>query len=404
MEAGELGQRIAYWRQRRGMTQQLFADRIGKSVSWVAKVETGHRNASQLEVINRICEVLRVDMPVLLGRGLARENQQCLNNTEAEAIRAALERYDVIATSLRGEVEPVALEQLQRQVRYVWTAFEVGDYSVIGATLPQLITDAQRAHAASDSGDPHLAAAQLLAEVYQLAASTLRKLGEYELAWLAGDRGIPVAEETGNVLVSACTGFRVANALLATGRARAAYDLNISYADRVETGVMSPAALPVYGNMLLQAAMAAATHGDARSVRDLFKEAATVAERVGPGRDDYGLAFGQVNVGVHRVAAYVALGEGGTAIEVADQIDPAGLTQLRRERHANHLVDLARGHSQAGHRGAALEQLLAAEQRAAAEVQCRPAARAAIGDLLRRAHPSPPLELSRLADRAGVAA
>jgi transcriptional regulator with XRE-family HTH domain len=37
MDDGETGRRIAYWRERRGMTQQLFADRIGRSKSWVEK-------------------------------------------------------------------------------------------------------------------------------------------------------------------------------------------------------------------------------------------------------------------------------------------------------------------------------------------------------------------------------
>ena len=47
MDDGETGRRIAYWRERRGMTQQLFGDRIGRSKSWVEKVEAGTRSRRQ---------------------------------------------------------------------------------------------------------------------------------------------------------------------------------------------------------------------------------------------------------------------------------------------------------------------------------------------------------------------
>ncbi len=36
-----IGRRVAYWRARRWMSQQVFADRLGKSKSWVDKVERG---------------------------------------------------------------------------------------------------------------------------------------------------------------------------------------------------------------------------------------------------------------------------------------------------------------------------------------------------------------------------
>jgi hypothetical protein len=74
----------------------------------------------------------------------------------------------------------------------------------------------------------------LLTEVYQVTASTLRKLGEYSLAWLAGDRGIALAEQLGDPVLAALTGFRVANALVALGRSQSAFDLNISFASRLE--------------------------------------------------------------------------------------------------------------------------------------------------------------------------
>ena len=67
MNDGALGTRIAYWRERRGMTQQLLADRIGRSKSWIEKVEAGTRSANRLPILMSICQELRLDLPVLIG-------------------------------------------------------------------------------------------------------------------------------------------------------------------------------------------------------------------------------------------------------------------------------------------------------------------------------------------------
>jgi ribosome-binding protein aMBF1 (putative translation factor) len=55
VDDGELGQRIAYWRERRGITQKLLADRIGRSKSWIEKVEAGTRSANRLPNLMAIC-------------------------------------------------------------------------------------------------------------------------------------------------------------------------------------------------------------------------------------------------------------------------------------------------------------------------------------------------------------
>ncbi len=63
-----IGRRVAHWRVRRRMTQQMLADRLGKSKSWVDKVERGVRVLDRYSVIQEIATVLRVDPAVLLGQ------------------------------------------------------------------------------------------------------------------------------------------------------------------------------------------------------------------------------------------------------------------------------------------------------------------------------------------------
>jgi transcriptional regulator with XRE-family HTH domain len=401
MDDAEAGQRIAYWRERRGMTQRLFAERIGRSLSWVEKVEAGTRSADRLTVLEKICEVLRVDLPVLLGRELPRDSEQCLAAAEVEALRAALERYDGLTAGAGGPAAGApSPQQVRERVDYLWLAFEAGDYETAGRSLPAVLLDAQRAHSACRSAPT----AGALAEAYQVAASTARKLGEFGVSWIAGDRAVATAEEAGDPLLAAAGAYRVANALLAMGRAGAAFALTASLADRLEPGMSAPPEQSMYGTMLLQAAIAGARKGDNRTSRDLIREADEVAGLVGPARNDYHTAFGPVNVGIHRVSALVELGEGGAAVKAAAAVPRQDLSRLPRERRANHLVDVARGYSQWGKREEALATLLEAEQLAPAEVRCRPAARATISDLAHRSGGAAPPLLAQLAARAGVPA
>jgi transcriptional regulator with XRE-family HTH domain len=394
MDDRELGRRIGYWRRRRKLTQAVFADRIRRSKSWVEKVERGERSAGRLSVLDDICEVLQIDVAALIGEEPARRAQACLDDGEVERIRSSLERY---AFGGGGGAAP-DLAGLRGQLGHAWAAFEFADYQVMGRVLPDLLDGAQRAHAALGSDE----SAAVLAEVYQVIASTLRKLGEHTLAWLAGDRGVVIAQHAGDLAAAAGAGFRIANALLSMGRAGRALTLNLSLADRLEPECGTEGVRALYGHILLQGAMAAATSGDDSRTGELIGAAREVARFVSPGSNHYRLAFGPVNVALHEVAALVAMGENGRAVEVADAIGGEGLRRLRKERRAALMVDTARACSQAGNRDEALRRLLAAEEIAAPEVRCRPVAQAAIADLLHRCRGAPPLALARLAERAGV--
>jgi transcriptional regulator with XRE-family HTH domain len=379
------------------MTQRLLADRVGRSKSWIEKIEAGTRNADRLPTLLTICKELRVDLAVLIGRDPGRGTSECIDDIQVEAIRAALERYESIRDNDPKTSLP-DMARLRRQLTFVWAAFEQADYHVVSQNLPALLRDAQRSSVIHSSDETTV----ILCEIYQITASTLRKLGEYELAWLAGDRGLALSDRLADPLLTALVGFRIANALIALGRAKAAFDLNISLASRVEIDVRTEADQSVYGNLLLQAAMAAASDGNATAVRDLIREAHQVAAHVPDASNHHRLSFGPTNVGIHHVSALVSLGEGGLAVEVASKIDGLGIGLVRRERRANHFVDVARGYSQWGMRDEALGKLLEAEALAPREVICRPMARSTIEDLLRRSRNQPSASLKALAERAGV--
>ncbi len=61
-----LGQRIARFRRRRGLSQVVCAGLVGRSEDWLSKVKNGHIPVDRLSVLRDLARVLRVDLPTLL--------------------------------------------------------------------------------------------------------------------------------------------------------------------------------------------------------------------------------------------------------------------------------------------------------------------------------------------------
>jgi transcriptional regulator with XRE-family HTH domain len=399
-----IGRRVAYWRGRRSMSQQIFADRLGKSKSWVDKVERGVRRLDKFSVVYDIADVLNVDVQLLMGRDPERRpgGVACMDQGEVDNIRGALERYEQ-ANAFNRPIEPPGLDELRKAVQHAWLTYQHSRYEVLVRVLPRLLRDAQAADAAAIGGDDTLAAAHLLAQVYLIVSSAMRKLGELELAWLAADRGIAVAERSGDQLLAGTATYRVANALLALGRARSALEVNVSIANRLATdGPSTPERASVYGMLLLQGAMAAARIGDGATVRDLLAAADGAAQVVGGNHNYYWSSFGPTNVDLHRAAAAVELGEGGLAVATHERLDPVGFAALPPERRAHHFVDLARGLAQEGDVERASEMLLEGDRLAPSEIRCRPLVHEVLSDVLRRTKGTPSGPVAELAETMGV--
>jgi transcriptional regulator with XRE-family HTH domain len=392
-----MGRRVAYWRNRRRMSQQLFADRLGKSKSWVDKVERGVRRLDRFSVIYEIADVLQLDVQVLMGKDPVRrpESLNCVDQVEVSEIRSALERYDRTSTFFSPPADVPPLAELHKAVGHAWLTFQHSKYGVLARMLPRLLRDAQAA-AASYHGENGREAARALGQVYQITSSTLRKLGEHDLAWLAADRSIMVCHGAEDELLTGLATTRVANALAAKGRFRTALEINVNMAGQIAPGdgrEATPERLSVYGLQLLQGAMAAARLGDTGTVRDLLG---------GAEENYYWTSFGPTNVAFHRAAADVEMGEGGRAVEVHESMDPLCFNAMMPERRAHYLLDLSRGLTQIGDIGRASETLIEADRLAPSEIRCRPIAHELVADVLRRTRGTPSPTVSELADQMGL--
>jgi transcriptional regulator with XRE-family HTH domain len=400
-----IGRRVAYWRGRRKMSQQVFADRLGKSKSWVDKVERGVRRLDKFSVVYDIADVLQVDVQLLLGKDVERkpETQNCIDQVEVEEIRAALERYDQMSAFFQPVPHSPALPEMRKAVSHAWLTYQHAKYGVLARTLPKLLRDAQAADSAHANSEEARDAAHLLGQVYQIASSALRKVGEHELSWLAADRSIAVSQRAGDQLLAGLASYRVGSALLALGRTRPALEVNVNIANRLAPGVDHTAdRLSVYGMLLLNGAMAAARIGDSATVRDLITGADQAAAAIGGDQNHYWTSFGPTNVELHRCATAVELGDGRLAVETHERINGTAFAALLPERRAHHYLDIARGYTQIGDIEKASEMLLEGDRLAPSEIRCRPLAHEVLSDVLRRSRGTPPAPIAELAEQMGV--
>jgi tetratricopeptide (TPR) repeat protein len=293
---------------------------------------------------------------------------------------------------------------MRKAVSHAWLTYQHAKYGVLARTLPKLLRDAQAADSAHANGEEARDAAHLLGQVYQIASSALRKVGEHELSWLAADRSIAVSQRAGDQLLAGIASYRVGSALLALGRARPSLEVNVNIANRLATGfeTNSPERLSVYGMLLLNGAMAAARIGDSATVRDLVCGAEQAANALGGDYNHYWTSFGPTNVQLHRAAAAVELGDGRTAVELYERIDNEGFQAMLPERRAHYYLDIARGYSQIGDVEKASEMLLEGDRLAPSEIRCRPLAHEVLSDVLRRIRGTPPAPIAELAEQMGV--
>src|SRR5919206_1673868 len=68
MVSGPIGERIAAYRRRRGLSQAVVAGLVGRSESWLSQVERGVRSVDRLSVLLDMARILHVEVEALTGR------------------------------------------------------------------------------------------------------------------------------------------------------------------------------------------------------------------------------------------------------------------------------------------------------------------------------------------------
>ncbi|MFG1842459.1 helix-turn-helix domain-containing protein [Micromonospora sp. NPDC049175] len=401
-----IGRRVARWRVRRSMTQQMLADRLRRSKSWVDKVERGVRALDRYSVIQELAHVLRVDPEVLLGQ---QPSTPAGTPDGVDDIRAALARYDI------PQAPAQTPEELRRQIGYAWLSYQHAHYGQLVRVVPGLLDAVQGAQ------NP-----ELLVPAYRITSSLLVKLDEAELAWLAADRAMSTAGD--NQILAATAAIAVAQALRASNRDRLALTATLSAANRIlplpsrrgdhevgghrgDQSARQPhdqrgegrgvGEWAVGGTLLVQAALAAAGSGDHHRAGELTDRAAGVAAHLRGYDDTHRTSFGPVVVDLARVVVAAQRGDAGEALHGhSTVVRREAWRRLPVEHRGAYLVDVARAYLQVGDLRGAARALVDADSVAPAEVRCRPLARTVIAEVA-RAQPAP-AGVARLATLVGL--
>jgi hypothetical protein len=322
----------------------------------------------------------------------------------AAAIERAMMRYDAVGTSIAGgepDGRPGDAEYLRARARSAYQRYQATCYDDTGRILPGLIREAEISSRAAGPDDPGMCGARVL--VYDTAAAMLNRVGEPTLAWMAADRAMAAARQSGRPELIALTAWRLSYVLGSRGYPAEALDLAMSAACALEPAMASAdeGGLSVYGALHLAAATAAAAVFDRGLTASLLGKAAAIAERTGDG-NWMGTAFGPANVAIHSISAALQFGNPRSAIDTGEALDAGTLPAGCTGRRAQLSLDLARAYSMRRQDAAAVNQLLAAERLSPQLVRCDTRTRDVLATLLRREHqPSTP-ELRPLARRAGV--
>jgi transcriptional regulator with XRE-family HTH domain len=395
-----VGERVAWYRRRRGMSQEVLAGLIGRTADWLQRAENNRIQLDRLSVIRSLAQVLDVSIGDLIGEPVLLDWTADSRTQTVPALRAVLMDYSQLSPLLAnadGQREPPPLEQLARQVDDIFDAYQHSQFGYVTAHAPGLLHDTVAAARTAD-GDAAVRAHELLALSYQAAALVLTKLGEADLAWIAAERGLAAAQRTDSRVVLGSLFRSVVHTLLATGRFQPA----VSLVDRAagvlgsDLGVAEGPMLSVYGSLFLTGAMAASRAEGRPTTRAFLHEAQEAASRLGADANYMWTAFGPTNVAIHQVNTAMELGDVQIALDVGPALDTTGLPTERRVRHA---LEVARAYSARNRRDDGLAVILDAERMAPEQVRHHFISRQLVLTWMRQQRSKPSLELAGLASR-----
>jgi transcriptional regulator with XRE-family HTH domain len=394
-----IGERVAWYRRRRGLSQEVLAGLVGRSANWLQKAENNRIELDRLSVIRLLAEVLDVSIGDLIGEPVLLDWTADSRTQTVPALRAVLMDYSQLSPLLAGDDadDPLPLDQLALRVRDVFDGYQQSRFGYVTAQAPGLLQNAVLAARTAD-GDATGRAHELLALSYQAAASVLTKLGEADLAWIAADRGLAAAQHSDNQVVLGSLFRSVAHTLLSTGRFQPAVQLVGRAAAVLSPGLGTAGGemLSVYGSLFLAGAMAASRAEDRPTTQAFLREAEESARRLGRDANYLWTAFGPTNVSIHRVNTAMELGDVQIALDIGPALDTSGLPTERRVRHA---LELARAYSARNRSDDALAVVLDAERTAPEQVRHHYISRQLVLTWMRQKRGRPGIELAGLAAR-----
>ncbi|WP_131739372.1 helix-turn-helix domain-containing protein [Actinomadura roseirufa] len=350
-----IGQRVAYYRKRQGMSREVLAGLVGMSTRWVKAVERGEIRELKLPAILALTQALRLrdvarltggdPMPTTIFRGPGHP-----------ALAAVRDAINAVAVSTTGE--PDGLAHLRARLDSAWRARHASpDHrTVIGGLLPELIGDAKYA-ARHYEGAERRQALSILAQVYNLAQFFIAYQPSADLLWRVVERSIMAAEESADPKAFGGAVWLAAQAHRDAGDFDAAEQINRQGLELIEPRMddADDDLLAMWGALHHEVAYTAARAGQSATAWRWWDEANRIAQTLPPAHYDPMTSFSRPIMGAHAVTVAVELRQGGEARKQARRASAAAIpSQPRRGRH---LIEVARAWQTGGDEAAELRTL-----------------------------------------------
>lgn len=189
-----VGERVAYYRRRRGLSQVVLAGLTGRTESWVQKVENGRAELDRVSVIAIVARALDVAISDLLPDDVANVDASTRGRS-VPALRRLILRYQALSPDA-DPAQAITPEELARHVHDVWLGYQASQFPYVVARLNDLLPSAYATLTATRGSERNAVAVQI-AYLYQAAASVLVKVGETDLAGRCAERGLMLTIEAG---------------------------------------------------------------------------------------------------------------------------------------------------------------------------------------------------------------
>ncbi|MFJ9631458.1 helix-turn-helix domain-containing protein [Streptomyces sp. NPDC101175] len=104
MSGGSIGERVAWYRRRRGLSQEVLAGLVGRTTDWLSKAENDRIELDRLSVITSLAEALDVSLGDLLAEPTLMEWS---NDTAARSPPCAKPSWTTSSSRLCWDLRPM---------------------------------------------------------------------------------------------------------------------------------------------------------------------------------------------------------------------------------------------------------------------------------------------------------
>jgi transcriptional regulator with XRE-family HTH domain len=123
-----IGERVAFYRQRRGLTQTVLAGLVGRTEDWLRKVEHSVLPLDRLSVLRRLAYALDVSLGDLIGKPVLRAWADEPGRRTVPSLRVALMDHRQFLTGPQPG-EPVRLDALATNIAEQWNDYQNSHYA-----------------------------------------------------------------------------------------------------------------------------------------------------------------------------------------------------------------------------------------------------------------------------------